>query len=92
MGDCLDEFLFRGAVLLGVVKVEVQLLGVAAGEECGNRDEAAVALGELGPPRHLVEKDAVRVADQAWREISEGALAAGPCNAASLRWLEHLGH
>ncbi|SFT96679.1 hypothetical protein SAMN04487915_106181 [Arthrobacter sp. ov118] len=78
MRDRLDELLFGGAVLLGEVEVEVQLLGVAAGKERGDGDDASVALGELGPLPHLVEEDTVGVVDQAWREVSEGALAAGP--------------
>ncbi|MDX6709198.1 MAG: hypothetical protein QOH96_214 [Blastocatellia bacterium] len=44
MGDGLNEFGLCGAVLPGPVQVERELLGVAAGDERGHGDEAAVAL------------------------------------------------
>src|SRR4051812_25377313 len=45
--DELDELLLGDAVVLRVLQVEGQLLGVAAGEQCGDGGQAAVALRQL---------------------------------------------
>jgi hypothetical protein len=65
----LSDLLLDGAVLLGVVEVEVQLFGVTAGEKCGDADRAAVALGELRPLPHLVEQHRVGVVGEPGCEV-----------------------
>src|SRR3954468_7953789 len=47
VGDGLDQLFLGGAVVLGELQVEGELLGVAAGEQCGDGDQAAVARRQL---------------------------------------------
>src|SRR4051794_23920605 len=56
VGDRLDQLLLGRAVVLRVLQVEGQLLGVAAGEQRGDGDQAAVPRGELRAFPDLAEE------------------------------------
>ena len=60
MGDGLDEFGLRDAVLLGPVQVKRELLSVTAGYEGCNGDEAPVTFRQFRTLPDVAEQDVVR--------------------------------
>src|SRR4051812_19215426 len=77
MGDRFDQLGFGGAVVLGEVEVEAQLVGVAERCERGDSDQAAFLAGQAGAFPHLAEQDVVGETDESWCEVAEHALGAG---------------
>ena len=59
------------------VEVEGQLLGVAADDECGDRDEAAVAGAQLGSFPDVAEEDLVGEVGELVGEAAEHASGGG---------------
>src|SRR6266567_1254219 len=59
VGDGLDELLLGGAVVLGVLQMEGELLGVAAGSQRRDGDQTAVAWRQLRALPRLTEQDVV---------------------------------
>src|SRR4051812_6519288 len=71
VGDGLDDLGLGEPVLLTELQVEGQLLGVAPGDQRRDRDEAAVAWGQLGALPHVAEQDVVGERDQLGREVAQ---------------------
>jgi hypothetical protein len=71
VGDRLDEFVLRDTVFDCTAEVEVELTGVTAGRENGDRDEAAVACGQLGSVPHVGEKHVVGEFSELRGEVAE---------------------
>src|SRR3954470_2760556 len=76
VGDRLDELFLRGAVLLGQAQVEDQLLGVPAGGQGGDRDQAALLRRQLRARPRLAEEHVVGEVHQRGREVAEHPLGA----------------
>src|SRR4051812_41060395 len=71
MGDRLDDLGLGEPVLPTEPQVEGQLLGVAPGDQRRDRDEAAVARGQLAALPHVAEQDVVGERDQLGREVAQ---------------------
>jgi hypothetical protein len=56
MGDGLDQLFFSKSVLKRLAEMKAQLLRPIEGYECGDGDEAAVALGEFGSLPYVSEQ------------------------------------
>src|SRR3954467_15964079 len=69
--DRFDQLVFGGAVVLRVLQVEGELLGVPAGDQSRDRNEAAVAWRELRSLPHLAEHNVVGEVHECWREVAE---------------------
>src|SRR3954469_15140484 len=76
MCDRFDQLVFGGAVVLRVLQVEGELLGVSAGDQCCDRDEAAVAWRELRALPDLAEQNVVGELHESWREAAEHSFGA----------------
>src|SRR5947209_8336463 len=57
VGDRLDELLLRDAVLQCALEVERQFIRAVACDECGDRDQTAVARRQAGPPPDVAPPD-----------------------------------
>src|SRR5664280_3876324 len=74
MGDGLDQLLLRDPVLQRPGEVEPQLFRTVQRDQRGHRDEAAVALRQLGALPHVAEQDLIRQLHELRREVSEHPL------------------
>src|SRR3954471_19054163 len=74
--DRFDQLVFGGAVVLRVLQVEGELLGVPAGDQSRDRDEAAGAWRELRALPHLAEHNVVGEVHECWREVAEHSFGA----------------
>src|SRR4051794_14878386 len=74
--DRFDQLVFGGAVVLRVLQVKGELLGVPAGNQSRDRDEAAVAWRELRALPHLAEHNVVGEVHECWREVAEHSFGA----------------
>src|SRR3954462_13493417 len=69
----LDQLGLAQAVVSGVAEVEAQLVGIAAGNEGGDGNEAAVAGGELASVPDVVEEDVVGELGELWGDVTDAA-------------------
>lgn len=65
------------AILDRVRKVETQLFGIAAGDECGNGHQASVPGRQLPAGPHLSEQHVIGHLREEWRDLPELALRTG---------------
>ena len=77
MDDGLLEFCFRQAVGPGTGKVPAELFVAAAGDQAGDRDQAAVPRGELAPFPDVAEEHVVREVHELGGEVADELLGAG---------------
>src|SRR3954464_9031470 len=77
VGDRLDQLLLGDAVVLCVLQVERELLGVAAGGQRGDGDEAAVARRQLRALPRVAEECVIGEVDESGCEVAEHLLRAG---------------
>jgi hypothetical protein len=71
VGNGLDELLLADAVVPGVLQVEGKLLGVAAGGQRGERDQAAVTRRQLRALPRLTEQDVIGEVHEPGGEAAE---------------------
>src|SRR4051794_15805782 len=75
MGDDLLQLRLGHTVVLGVAEVESELIGVAAGDERGDGDEASVPCRELRAVPDVLEEDVVSECGELGSNVADGPSA-----------------
>jgi hypothetical protein len=75
--DDLLELGLGQTVVLGPREVAPELFGTAVRDECRNRDQAAVTLGQLRAFPDIAKQNVISERDQLWCEVADRFLRWG---------------